>query len=339
MQCIDLQKIDGRRPMPKLVGYIGDSEARNKPVSMKLTYAVICHMNCCQEKRMTGMALCQNVHERGGDGTDERLLEIFHAVKDLPYLQLAPRQIDRENQWKERVGLHVEMKDRSNSLQSSVQADEALLQWVEHYGKEHNFIVTIGHWQFNLWNDMTTVKEMLTPNQQTMWGIISIIHELAKLLQQRDRDRFILGDSHIFKNLWRVAMKLVFTDDQRGFMHMEKNAIHRQRHLNFLQYCLQDGTLLWAILDGILMQMKPNVHLTANQKSRYWDTQDLFLQLLEMQRECLQRPIFMLPPVALDPRIPVTPTQREHMLKAAQAIWDDFKIKTHNHVAPKYQTS
>ncbi len=27
------------------------------------------------------------------------------------------------------------------------------------------------------------------------------------------------------------------------------------------------------------------------------------------------------------------------MLKVAQAIWDDFKIKTCDHVAPKYQTS
>ncbi len=83
-------------------------------------------------------------------------------------------------------------------------------------------------------------------------------------------------------------MKLAFTDDQRGFTCMEKNAIHRQRHLNFLQYCLQDGTLLWAILDGILMQMNLNVHLTANQKSCYWDTQDLLLQVLAMRWEFLQ---------------------------------------------------
>ncbi len=32
-------------------------------------------------------------------------------------------------------------------------------------------------------------------------------------------------------------------------------------------------------------------------------------------------------------------TQGECVLKAAQAIWDDFKIKTLDHMAPKYQTS
>ncbi len=97
-----------------------------------------------------------------------------------------------------------------------MQADEALLQWVEHYGKENNFIVTIGHQQFNLQNDVTTVKEGLTPNQLTMWGIVSIIHELAKLLQQENRERFVPANSHIQKNLWRAAMRLAFTEDQRG---------------------------------------------------------------------------------------------------------------------------
>ncbi len=91
MQCVDLQKIDGHGPMPKLAGYIGDSKAKSKPVDMKLTYAAICHVNCGQERRMTGMALSQNVIEQDGEGTDEHLLEIFHAVKDLPYLQAAPR--------------------------------------------------------------------------------------------------------------------------------------------------------------------------------------------------------------------------------------------------------
>ncbi len=150
MQCIDLQKIDGCSPMPKLVGYIGESEARTRPVDMKLTYAAICHINCGQDKRMTGMVLCQNVHEQNGAGTDERLLEIFHAVRDVPYLQAAPRRVDRENQWKERVGLYAELMDLSRSLQPSVQADEALMQWAECYGKENNYIVTIGHRQFRM---------------------------------------------------------------------------------------------------------------------------------------------------------------------------------------------
>ncbi len=47
----------------------------------------------------------------------------------------------------------------------------------------------------------------------------------------------------------------------------------------------------------------------------------------------------MLKPVELDPRILVTASQRERILKVMQAIWDDFKTKTHDHVAPKYQTS
>ncbi len=75
-----------------------------------------------------------------------------------------------------------------------------------------------------------------------------------------------------------------------------------------------------------------------NQTRRFWDTQDLFLQILKMQREFLQRPIWMLKTVELDLRIPVTASQREHVLKAAQAIWDDFKIKTCDHMTPKYQT-
>ncbi len=91
MQCVDLQKIDGLGPMPNLAGYIGDSKAKEKPINMKLTYAAICHTNCGQEKRMTGMALCQNIHEDGGAGTDEHLVELFHSVKSQPYLQVEPR--------------------------------------------------------------------------------------------------------------------------------------------------------------------------------------------------------------------------------------------------------
>ncbi len=102
-QCINLQKIDGRGPIPNLAGYIGNSEAKRQPIVMKLTYAAICHINCGQEKRMTGMALCQNVHELGREGTDERLLEIFHVVRDQLYMRVVQRQVDRENQWKERV--------------------------------------------------------------------------------------------------------------------------------------------------------------------------------------------------------------------------------------------
>ncbi len=79
-------------------------------------------------------------------------------------------------------------------------------------------------------------------------------------------------------------MTLAFTDDQRGLTCMEKNAIHMQNHHNFLQYCCQDGTLLWAILDGILTQMRPNFDLMDNQKCHFWDTQDLFLQILKMRR-------------------------------------------------------
>ncbi len=91
MQCIDLQKIDGLGPMPKLVGYIGDSDARNKPIDMKLTYVAICHINCGQEKRMTSMALTQNVVELDGAGTDEQLLELYRVARHVPYLQAAPR--------------------------------------------------------------------------------------------------------------------------------------------------------------------------------------------------------------------------------------------------------
>ncbi len=77
-------------------------------------------------------------------------------------------------------------------------------------------------------------------------------------------------------------MKLAFTDDQRGLTQMEKNAIHTQRHLMFLQYCLQDGTILWLVLGRILTQLNATIHLMVNQKSRYWDTEDLILQLLEI---------------------------------------------------------
>ncbi len=53
----------------------------------------------------------------------------------------------------------------------------------------------------------------------------------------------------------------------------------------------------------------------------------------------MQRPIYLLPPVAVDERIPITPMQKDHVLKAAQVVWDDFKIKTCDHVAPQYETS
>ncbi len=172
-----------------------------------------------------------------------------------------------------------------------------------------------------------------------MLGIVSIIHELAELLQQKNREWFVPANSNIYNNLWRAAMKLAFTDDQRGLTWMEKNVIHTQRHLMFLQYCLQDGTILWPVLDGIIMQMNANIHLMPNQKTRYWDMEDLFLQLAAFRQECLQRPIFMLPPVAVDPRSASMLSQRERILKAVQAIWDDFKIKTHDHVAPKHETS
>ncbi len=181
---------------------------------------------------MMGMALCQNIHGL--------------------YMEVVQRRVNRENQWKERVGLYTEMKDWSRSLKPSIQADEALSQWAEHYGKENNYIVTIGYQQFNLRNDVTMLKETLVPNQGTLWGIVSIIHELAELLQQRDKDRFIVLGSHIQKNIWKAAMMLAFTEDQKGLTRMEKNVIHMQNHQNFLQYCCQDGILLWPILDGIL---------------------------------------------------------------------------------------
>ncbi len=120
------------------------------------------------------------------------------------------------------------MMDQSRSLQPSVQADEVPLQWAECYGKENNYIMMISHRQFNLRNEVTNVKESLTPNKSTMWGIVSIIHELAELLQQKNRERFVPANSCIYSNLWRVAMKLAFTDDQRGLTRMEKNAIHMQ---------------------------------------------------------------------------------------------------------------
>ncbi len=77
----------------------------------------------------------------------------------------------------------------------------------------------------------------------------------------------------------------------------------------------------------------------ANQKRRFWDTQDLFLQVLEMRHGFLQQLIWMFKPVKLDPRIPVRASQRERILKVVQAIWDDFKTKMHDYMAPKYQTS
>ncbi len=67
-----------------------------------------------------------------------------------------------------------------------------------------------------------------------------------------------------------------------------------------------------------------------------WDNQDLMLQVFKMRREFLQRPIWMLKQVELDPRIPVTEEQKMRVVRVALRIWADFKEMTRDHIAPRF---
>ncbi len=77
-------------------------------------------------------------------------------------------------------------------LQLSVQAEEALKEWREKYGKENSHMVTIEWRQYNLRNAVMMLKNMLQPARVGMWGIQSLVCELAKMVQSRHANRFCM---------------------------------------------------------------------------------------------------------------------------------------------------
>ncbi len=95
-QGVDLQKANGISIMPTLCGYIGDPKARANPAHTKLDYCTICHLNCGMHEHVAGMALMLSTLEHNGQGTDERLLNLFHAAKHKPHMEHAMRATDHE---------------------------------------------------------------------------------------------------------------------------------------------------------------------------------------------------------------------------------------------------
>ncbi len=117
---------------------------------------------------------------------------MFHAVHEQLYMVLAARRVNQENMWKEWVGLAQYTMDWSQMLMLSIQAEEALKQWAAWYGQENNFIVMIGFCQYNLYNAVTMLKEILTLEKDSIWGIMSLMNEVMDLVQLREWHKFLL---------------------------------------------------------------------------------------------------------------------------------------------------
>ncbi len=103
-QGVDLQKADGISIIPTLCRCIGDLKACANPAHTKLDYCAICHLNCGVHECMAGMALMLSALEHNRQGTDERLLNLFHAAKHKLHMEHAMRVTDHERQYRERIG-------------------------------------------------------------------------------------------------------------------------------------------------------------------------------------------------------------------------------------------
>ncbi len=95
-QGVDLQKANSISIIPTLCGYISDPKARANPAHTKLDYCAICHTSCGMHEHVAGMALMLSALDHDGQGTDERLLNLFHAAKHKLYMQLVQCATDRE---------------------------------------------------------------------------------------------------------------------------------------------------------------------------------------------------------------------------------------------------
>ncbi len=109
-----------------------------------------------------------------------------------------------EWQYRERVGLVQFAMLHSETLQLSIQAEEALREWCDKYREDHSFMVTIEWRQYNLRNAVTTLKSTLLLARISMWGIQSLVRELADMVQSSDANNFCPGQYG--RNLYSIAM-------------------------------------------------------------------------------------------------------------------------------------
>ncbi len=111
-------------------------------------------------------------------------------------------------------------------LQPSIQVEEALKEWCEKYGEENSYVVTIEWRQYNLRDAVTTLKNTLKPARVGMWGIQSLVRELAKMVQCRDMNQFCPGQYG--RNLYSIAMCRAFSvEKSRELNKRQKNQVHR----------------------------------------------------------------------------------------------------------------
>ncbi len=199
-------------------------------------------------------------------------------------------------------------------------------------------MVTIEWRQYNLRDAVTMLKNTLKPARIGMWGIQSLVHELAEMVQSRDANKFCPGQYG--RNLYHIAMRRAFSvEKSKELTKKQKNQVHQIAQKTLSRYGIQDGYLPLVFADGMLLQLRPDIDLVQEHRAAYWDNQDLMLQVFKMRREFLQRPIWMLKQVTLDPQIPVMEEQKMHVVKVAHKIWADFKEKTRDHIAPRFDTT
>ncbi len=125
-------------------------------------------------------------------------------------------------------------------------------------------------------------------------------------------------------------------EKSRELTKRQKNQVHRMAQKTLLHYGIQDGYFPLVIADGMLLQLQLDIDLVQELRATCWDNQDLMLQVFKMHHEFLQRPIWMLKQVELDPQIPVTEEQRMRVVRVAHRIWANFKEKTRDHIAPRF---
>ncbi len=89
----------------------------------------------------------------------------------------------------------------------------------------------------------------------------------------------------------------------------QKNQYHRTAQKTLLHYH-RTAYMPLVITDGMLSQLHPDIDLVQEFHAMCWDNQDLMLQVFKLKHEFLQRPIWMLKEVELDPCIPVSEEQK-----------------------------
>ncbi len=95
------------------------------------------------------------------------------------------------------------------------------------------------------------LKSMLMLARVGMWGIQSLVCELADMVQSKDASRFCPGQHG--RNLYSIAMFTV--EKSREMTKRQKNQCHQIAQKTLSCYDIQDGYFPLVIADGMLSQL------------------------------------------------------------------------------------